>query len=72
VDRAVAAQEAADAPAGEMIAECRPAQTTLIILESAVGHGVTGKSQLAKSDNEDLACWDFSGNHAAVYRSPNE
>jgi hypothetical protein len=27
---------------------------------------------LAKSDNEDLASWDFARNHAAYDRSPNE
>jgi hypothetical protein len=27
---------------------------------------------LAKSDNEDLAGWDFSRNNAVVFHSPNE
>ncbi len=27
---------------------------------------------LAKSDNEDLASWGFSRNHAAIFHSPNE
>jgi hypothetical protein len=38
---------------------------------AAFGRAALGYT-LAKSDNEDLAGWDFSRNHAAHGHSPNE
>jgi hypothetical protein len=42
-----------------------------VMVWAAFGRAAFGNT-LAKSDNADLACWDFSRNNAAVFHSPNE